>query len=402
MAVKVDKIGKTFRLAREKHNSIKSLLLNAGKSSGATRFKALNNVSFEIKKGEFYGIVGRNGSGKSTLLKLLAGIYEPDHGEIVVNGRLTPFIELGVGFNMELTGRENVYLNGALLGFSRSEMKAMYKDIVAFAELGKFMDQKLKNYSSGMQVRLAFSIAVHSDADIYLFDEVLAVGDYAFQQKCLEYFKYLKSIGKTIVLVSHDANALQMYCTKAILLESGEIIKEGSIKDVLGAYSEINDKIMSQKTYTTDFGSEKSQSGVEGTSEIELKKVYTQANSQKKNIFHPEEEIEVVYKVIPRADIHQPVIGLVVQDASGQPIFATNTTDAEIPTKDLTAGRETLINITLKNLFADGEYFISGAIASQDRTHTFVRFMNAHSFRSSGRNASARGLVYLPYEITIR
>src|SRR5690606_31573026 len=146
--------------------------------------QVLKNISFEIKKGEFVGIVGRNGSGKSTLLKLLAGIYSPDKGSIEVNGKLVPFIELGVGFNPELTGRENVFLNGALLGFNRKEMQAMYKDIVEFAELERFMDQKLKNYSSGMQVRLAFSIAIRAQSDILLIDEVLAVGDAAFQQKC--------------------------------------------------------------------------------------------------------------------------------------------------------------------------------------------------------------------------
>ena len=177
-AVIVKDLYKTFRLPHEKHSGIKQAAVGIFKGNkGFETQKVLNDISFEIKQGEFFGIVGRNGSGKSTLLKLLAGIYTPDKGLVQVKGSLMPFIELGVGFNPELTGRENVYMNGALLGFGHEEMDAMYDDIVAFAEIEKFMDQKLKNYSSGMQVRLAFSIAIKSEADILLIDEVLAVGD---------------------------------------------------------------------------------------------------------------------------------------------------------------------------------------------------------------------------------
>ena len=190
IAIKVEAVGKTFRLPHEKTSSIKSALISGWrKSRSYEKQHALEDISFEIKKGEFFGIVGRNGSGKSTLLKLLAGIYSPSKGSIQINGTLTPFIELGVGFNPELTGRENVFLNGALLGFNRKRMQTMYSDIVKFAELERFMDQKLKNYSSGMQVRLAFSIAIRAESDILLIDEVLAVGDSAFQQKCYNYFR---------------------------------------------------------------------------------------------------------------------------------------------------------------------------------------------------------------------
>ncbi len=204
VAIKVDHVSKTFKLPHQKQNSIKGALISlmhGGKGKYETQ-RALNDISFEVKKGEFFGIVGKNGGGKSTLLKLLAGIYTPSSGGIQVNGKLTPFIELGVGFNPELTGRENVYLNGALLGFSRKEMEAMYPEIVDFAEIERFMDQKLKNYSSGMQVRLAFSIAIRAQSDILLIDEVLAVGDAAFQQKCFRYFDQLKRDKRTIVFVS--------------------------------------------------------------------------------------------------------------------------------------------------------------------------------------------------------
>ena len=186
------------------------------------------------------GIVGRNGSGKSTLLKLLAGIYAPDMGEIVVNGKLTPFIELGVGFNPELTGRENVYLNGALLGFSTKETDTMYDGIVEFAEIEQFMDQKLKNYSSGMQVRLAFSIAICAKSDVLLIDEVLAVGDEAFQRKCIDVFERYKAEKQTVVLVTHDMETVKKFCSRAMLIHDGEIVEIGNPRIVADKYSAIN------------------------------------------------------------------------------------------------------------------------------------------------------------------
>lgn len=224
LAVKVEHVSKTFKLPHEKHGSLKSLFLSLFRGHRTyERQKVLNDVSFDIQVGEFFGIIGRNGSGKSTLLKLLAGIYTPDKGKIHISGQLTPFIELGVGFNHELTGRENVYLNGSLLGFSRKEMDAMYHDIVEFAELERFMDQKLKNYSSGMQVRLAFSIAIRAQTEILLLDEVLAVGDIAFQKKCINYFKKLKREGKTVVFVSHDMSSIKKFCDKVLVMDKGVI-----------------------------------------------------------------------------------------------------------------------------------------------------------------------------------
>ena len=201
--------------------------------------QVLRGIDFEIKKGEFVGIIGRNGSGKSTLLKILAGIYYPEKGEVTVNGSLVPFIELGVGFNPELTGRENVYMNGALLGFSNDEMDTMYDDIWEFAELKDFQDQKLKNYSSGMQVRLAFSIAIRAQGDILLLDEVLAVGDAAFQKKCSDYFYNLKDHQQTVILVTHSMENVRKFCDRAILIEAGKIIQEGNPKKVADAYTKL-------------------------------------------------------------------------------------------------------------------------------------------------------------------
>jgi ABC-2 type transport system ATP-binding protein len=240
-AIIVDNVTKTFKLPHERVNSIKSLVVNFYRRKKSYDMQvALQNVSFEVKEGDFFAIVGRNGSGKSTLLKMLAGIYSPTEGHIQVNGKLTPFIELGVGFNPELTGRENVYLNGALLGFNHKEMEAMYDGIVEFAELERFMEQKLKNYSSGMQVRLAFSIAIRAQTDILLLDEVLAVGDAAFQQKCFDYFEELKAKKKTVVFVSHDMDAVRRFCTKAIYIKDGDLVHTGSPADIADMYLEEN------------------------------------------------------------------------------------------------------------------------------------------------------------------
>ena len=240
-AIKVSEVNKSFKLPHEKQSSLKGLLLNVFK--GKRTFEkqhVLKNINLEIGKGEFFGIVGKNGGGKSTMLKLLSGIYSPDTGAVVVNGKLTAFIELGVGFNPNLTGRENIFLSGALLGFSEKEVIDMYDDIVKFAELKRFMDQKLKNYSSGMQVRLAFSIAIRAKSDILILDEVLAVGDAAFQQKCYNYFEELKKMNQTVVFVSHDMSAVRRFCTRAVYIKGGKLIETGSPEDIAAIYVEDN------------------------------------------------------------------------------------------------------------------------------------------------------------------
>lgn len=240
IAISVKNLHKSFRLPTEQSFGLKQAIFNRLRGiKGYKEQKVLKGLDFEIKKGEFVGIIGRNGSGKSTLLKILAGVYYPQKGEIIINGNLIPFIELGVGFNPELTGRENVYMNGALLGFSNKEMEAMYDDIWEFAELKPFQDQKLKNYSSGMQVRLAFSIAIRARGNILLLDEVLAVGDAAFQQKCNDYFKSLHDEGQTVILVTHSMDSVRRFCTRAILLEDGKIALDGEPDKVASAYNKM-------------------------------------------------------------------------------------------------------------------------------------------------------------------
>lgn len=243
IAIKVQHIGKTFH-EQAGSRSFKEAFVGVGrkltgkiekKLSGGD-YAALKDINFEVKKGEFFGIVGRNGSGKSTLLKIIAGVYTPSKGAVTINGNLTPFIELGVGFNPELSGHDNVFLNGALLGFTRKQMQVMYDDIVDFAELHDFMGVKLKNYSSGMQVRLAFSVAIRAESEILLIDEVLAVGDAAFQQKCFSYFEKLKKDKKTIILVTHDMDAVRRFCNKALYIQDGVVKRAGKPEDVANMY----------------------------------------------------------------------------------------------------------------------------------------------------------------------
>ena len=237
IAISVRNLHKSFSLPTEQAFGLKQAIFNRLRGiRGYKEQKVLKGLNLDIKKGEFVGIVSRNGSGKSTLLKILAGIYYPQKGEITVNGTLVPFIELGVGFNPELTGRENVYMNGALLGFSNEEMNKMYSDIWEFAELEEFQDQKLKNYSSGMQVRLAFSIAIRARGDILLLDEVLAVGDAAFQQKCNDYFASLKDKNQTVILVTHTMDNVRKFCNRAILIDDGKIIEDGDPNKVADSY----------------------------------------------------------------------------------------------------------------------------------------------------------------------
>lgn len=242
-AVKVEDLTKEFVLPHQRVSTIKSKIVSLFRKFDRESQLAVNKVSFEVKKGEFFGIVGRNGSGKSTLLKCIAGIYAPNKGKVNINGKLVPFIELGVGFNPELSGRDNVFLNGALLGFNTKQIETMYKEIVEFAQLAEFMDQKLKNYSSGMQVRLAFSIAIRAHGDILLLDEVLAVGDSAFQRKCLDYFDDVKKSDKTVILVTHSMPIVEKYCDRALMLEDSKILAIGSPMEIALQYELANSSI---------------------------------------------------------------------------------------------------------------------------------------------------------------
>lgn len=361
-------LNKSFVLPHEKHSGIKQATLGLFKGRrGFEKQVVLKDISFEIKRGDFFGIIGRNGSGKSTLLKLLAGIYTPDSGLVQINGSLTPFIELGVGFNPELTGRENVYLNGALLGFSRGEMEKMYDDIVDFAELEKFMDQKLKNYSSGMQVRLAFSIAIRAKSDILLLDEVLAVGDTVFQKKCYDYFKLLKKQKKTVVFVSHDVGALQEYCNKGILIEKGVKKTEGDITKVINEYIKL---ISKEEARTVEKENEKNKSDHMGVGEALINKARSLNEASKKtSIFNSRDKnlhIEVEFQFFKK--IEKPIYGITIFDAAGQRIFASNTMWQRVPVKSVDKNTKVKVTWIVPNIFNNSTFTVTPAIAEKGGT----------------------------------
>jgi ABC-2 type transport system ATP-binding protein len=356
-AISVKGVGKSFRLPHEQHSGFKQFVIKTLQGKGAKGYEnqhVLGNITFDVKKGEFFGIVGRNGSGKSTLLKLLAGIYTPDKGEIKIDGTLVPFIELGVGFNPELTGRENVFLNGALLGFSRKQMEAMYDEIVEFAELGRFMDQKLKNYSSGMQVRLAFSIAIRADSDILVLDEVLAVGDEAFQRKCYSYFAELKRNKKTVILVTHSMDSVQQFCNRAIMIEKGEIIMEGNPAKVAQKYREL---FMSEET-------EVDESGEVVNKEQPVDIVAKATKSLRTIMLHVE--------LTPKQDISDSILTIFIDRDSGEQVYRFATDEKTGKSFDLKKGKTVKVNIELQNIFPKGTFTLRASVKSADRTMEYA------------------------------
>lgn len=236
LAIEVDDVAKRFRLVHERNSTLKATIFNGFKRTVHEDFWALKGVTFEVKEGSTFGLIGHNGSGKSTLLKCMARIYRPDRGAIAMRGRVSALLELGAGFHPELSGRENVYLNGSILGMSKREIDQRFDDIVGFAGLEAFIDTPVKNYSSGMFVRLGFSVAITVEPDILLVDEVLAVGDESFQQRCMEKFAELRRSGRTIVIVSHGLDAVRTICDRAVWVDHGSLMKEGPSHDVVTAY----------------------------------------------------------------------------------------------------------------------------------------------------------------------
>jgi ABC-2 type transport system ATP-binding protein len=368
-AIKVDGVSKTFKLPHEKHSSLKGVFLHGFRTKSYETQHALRPISFEVKKGEFFGIVGRNGSGKSTLLKLIAGIYTPDTGSIEISGILTPFIELGVGFNPELSGRDNVFLNGALFGKSRKDMEKLYDEIVEFAELGRFMDQKLKNYSSGMQVRLAFSIAIQIQSDILLLDEVLAVGDILFQQKCFNYFHQLKKDHKTVLFVSHDVGALRQYCTNGLLIEKGRLVTQGPIDTVLNSYIDIVSNKEEKYSITSSTSGQKHH----GTGKVAIKSVTTRRQSGATGQLYSEDDKTIVVEARfkARQDVESPVYGITIRDEAGVKVFASNNMWLSQQSTDLRRRSEQVVVWTIPNIFSTGAYTISPAVADFSGRETY-------------------------------
>ncbi len=363
IAVEVSNVSKDFKLPQEKTTSIKTGILNTlrGKHHKSTATQhALKNIDFTIREGEFFAICGRNGSGKSTLLKILAGIYQPTKGSVKTRGKLVPFIELGVGFNPELTGRENVYLNGAILGFSQKEVTEMYDSIVDFAELRPFMDQKLKNYSSGMEVRLAFSMAIRAQADILLIDEVLAVGDADFQRKCYKYFNHLRAIGKTVVFVSHDMDAVREYCTRAVLIDNQELIYEGSANQVAERYLKLmmpKDSAISREELDEDRW---------GDGTCTMSNVHCSVD---------DDNITLSYDVIANKDCPDAVFGYRIRNEKSQEMCGSNSVVLGNESKKMKKGDKVSVSFTIDNTLGDGTYFVDPSVI-YEAMHTHADWWN--------------------------
>lgn len=366
--VEISKLTKSFKIPLEASSGVKQQLINILKGRKGYRvFTPLKDISFTINEGDFFGIVGRNGSGKSTLLKTIAGIYTPNSGNVKVHGSLVPFIELGVGFNPELTGRENIFLNGALLGFSHEEMESMYSAIVEFAELEDFMEERLKNYSSGMQVRLAFSIAIRAHADILLLDEVLAVGDEAFQKKCYSYFDKLKREKRTVILVTHDMAAVERFCTKAVFIEDGHVKMIGKPYRIAAAYSRSNSQNYDQTA------------GLNGDNEgtVPFKIVLRGTDGKEKTMYDFEETMMVDLSWQQKGVKH---VGVAIFRENGEYVYGPNTYQEKT-----SAIKDQSARYTVKLNLNEGRYFIKAGLMGANDTKV-IAFIEEGPFFSVQRD----------------
>jgi ABC-2 type transport system ATP-binding protein len=355
-------LGKTFRIPEQHVDSLKERAVHPLHRTEYRELRALRDVSFDVHKGEFFGIVGRNGSGKSTLLKILASIYRADAGRVRMAGRVAPFIELGVGFNPELTARENGVLNGVLMGLTMREARRRLESVIEFAELEEFVDLKLKNYSSGMMVRLAFSIMVEADADVMLIDEVLAVGDAAFAQKCMDVFHEKRRAGVTIVLVTHDMGTVQSLCHRALLMHDGEVVYIGAPEDT------------AQRYYRLNFADLKSLGGEPGKAAAERDPVHElivrNVNASVRNpageVVETVEQgtpIELVIEMEAARELDCPQFIFHVVDANGTVVFGfTQTLEKQVGT-----ARRFRLAGQIENRLVAGRYFLDCWIRQDER-----------------------------------
>jgi ABC-type polysaccharide/polyol phosphate transport system ATPase subunit len=382
LAVSVEGAYKTFKIPHQQYHTIKERVLHPFRSRTYDAFHAMNDVSLHVHRGEFFGIVGRNGSGKSTLLKCIAGIYQLDSGTIDVEGRLSPFIELGVGFNPDLAAEDNVIINAVMMGLSRAEARRRFKDIVAFAELEEFVDLKLKNYSSGMAVRLGFAVSTQVDADVLLVDEVLAVGDASFQQKCFEVFQRLKDEGKTILFVTHDMGLVERFCDRAMLLERGKVLSMGEPHEIGLLYNQVNFGGLVHTPLEEDV--------LPSGRPVEIITSRTEAGGEQVNDVPHGEAFEIVFEARFGERVENPVFGVSLRNDVGQTVFAS-TTQWSHPETGIFEARETVtVRVQLDAWFGSGRYRISPSVARHgsgantlDLREDMASFI-VHSTRSGG------------------
>lgn len=390
-AVSIDAVSKTFRLPHQQYSTLKERVLHPFRSTEYDELHAVKDISAEIAPGEFFGIVGRNGSGKSTLLKCIAGIYGVDSGRISIAGRLSPFIELGVGFNMDLTARDNVVINAIMLGLSRREARARFDDVIAFAELEEFIDLKLKNYSSGMLVRLAFATAIQVDAEILLIDEVLAVGDASFQQKCFEEFFRLKREGKTIVFVSHDMHSLERFCTRAMLMERGAMVELGDPRTIARAYHKLN------------FGKLPHEAPVpspDGTGTRIAEAWFENAAGERITTAAQEEPLAMCFEVRIAEDLLDPVFAATLRTELGHTIIVARSDEQAQDSGRFTAGETATARFQLPNWLTPSRYTLTPSLArggTGDDALALVEDMASIVIHGN----SSGGILELPIQIRI-
>jgi len=394
LAVAVDGATKTFRVPEERTHTLKERALHPMRRIRHHSFKALDDISFEVRRGEFFGIAGRNGSGKSTLLKCMAGIYALDRGRIWVDGRLSTFIELGVGFNHDLAARDNVVLNGIMMGLSPREARARYDAVIDFAELREFEELKLKNYSSGMHVRLAFSVAIQVDADILLVDEVLAVGDAAFAQKCFDVFNRMRDEGRTIVFVTHDMGALNRFCHRALLLERGSMVHIGEPHEVADRYLELN---FGRDPLATAAAEERGGGGearvVEAWIEDEHGERHTSVAQGRRITFKA-----LVRFMVP---VDDPAASLYVLNEEHVAIVVATSSRESERSGHFDAGEQALFSFTFDNVLAPGRYSPLVTLAHRGSGLDLMdRFEGGSSFVVTAVAANG-GVIDLPVEVGV-
>ena len=358
MVVSVQDVRKSFNIPDHKISQLKELAVHPLRRTGFRTLEALGGVSFEVRQGEFFGIVGRNGSGKSTLLKIMSSIYRADSGDVHLAGRMAPFIELGVGFDPELTARESIVLNGVMMGLTPAEARSKVEAVIEFAELAEFRELKLKNYSSGMLVRLAFSAMIQADADVLLFDEVLAVGDASFQQKCSDVFHDLKDQGKTIILVTHDMASVETFCDRAVLIEQGTVRHIGDPEEVSRRYMRMNFDEERGRETTRDPGEEVYVHLVEGS----LK------NQDGQTIRNLEigQPINIEAVLEARQRIERPVVGLLFTNEDGVRVFgATESLFGLGEDGALEQGSRFEVKATFENKLTTGRYTVGCFVARE-------------------------------------
>ena len=391
-AIIVDHVSKTFRIPREPAFTIKERVLHPVRHREYDELQALRDVAFEINAGEFFGIAGRNGSGKSTLMKCIAGIYKADGGSIRVRGQVAAFIELGVGFNPDLTARENVIINAVMLGLTPAEARRRFDAAIEFAELEDFVDLKLKNYSSGMQVRLAFAVLVQLDADILLIDEVLAVGDAAFQQKCIDTLNRMHEEGRTIVLVTHDMNAVEQFCDRAVLFEEGTMIALGDPQRISHNYTQIN------------FDRARALAEVErpryGNGDVQVEAAwFADADGRAAEMLEQMQPCSFHMRIAVRRDVPAASFGVSITDAQNRNVFTTSTTWMGQLTGPLAAGEELELTVRFDNRFAPGRYFATPLVASESDAQLMDLREQFATVVVTGQRRSG-GLVDLQHEIS--